>query len=117
MVVILDDILEYKGTVSIDTLNVEYTIIDITNPQNVIVEGYVDLSSLATGDSLDLTEYIDNKVFSKVSFTGPVAEPVLRLDSKMLPTNTPYKITVNLTQGSTPKTVSYAILVEVTRRV
>ncbi|MEM4959598.1 MAG: hypothetical protein QXX12_07010 [Nanopusillaceae archaeon] len=117
MVVILDDIIEIKGTVTIDSLNVEYTIIDITNPQNAIVEGYIDLSTLTDGDTLELVEYIDNKIFSKVSFVGAQAEPIIRLENKMLPSNTPYKITFKLASGSTPKTIAYAILVEVTRKV
>lgn len=117
MVVILDDIIEVKGTVTIDSLNVEYTIIDITNPQNTIVEGYIDLSTITDGDTLELVEYIDNKIFSKVSFTGAQAEPVIRLENKMLPSNAQYKITVKLASGTTPKTINYVVIVEVTRKV
>jgi hypothetical protein len=109
----------FYGTVTPPSLNTETTVIEISGQSDdFIVEGYLDLSNLATNDALEVREYIavdgvNYRILYKYSFTGSQSEPILRLHAKTLLYNMRYKVTVVQTAGSTLKSIPYGFIVEV----
>jgi hypothetical protein len=109
----------FYGTVTPPSLNTETTVIEISGQSDdFIVEGYLDLSNLATNDALEVREYIavdgvNYRIIYRYSFTGSQSEPILRLHAKTLLYNMRYKVTVVQTAGSTLKSIPYGFIVEV----
>jgi hypothetical protein len=109
----------FYGTVTPPSLNTETTVIEISGQSDdFIVEGYLDLSNLATNDALEVREYIavdgvNYRILYRYSFTGSQSEPILRLHAKTLLYNMRYKVTVVQTAGSTLKSIPYGFIVEV----
>ena len=108
----------YAGTVSPAELNVETVVVDISaQPDDYLVEGYVDLSQLASGDAVVLREYIavdgvNYQLFCQVAYTGPVPEPIVRFHTKTLHYNMKYKVTITQTSG-TLRSFPYGFILEV----
>jgi len=93
----------YSGTVTPSDLNVETTVVEM-GCDDYIVEGYLDLSQLQSGDSVTVCEYIavDGENYQKflcVDFDGPVSEPVIRFHAKTLLSNMLYKVTITQKSG------------------
>jgi hypothetical protein len=109
----------FHDTVTPPSLNTETTVIEISGQSDdFIVEGYLDLSNLATNDALEVREYIavdgvNYRILYRYSFTGSQSEPILRLHAKTLLYNMRYKVTVVQTAGSTLKSIPYGFIVEV----
>jgi hypothetical protein len=109
----------FYGTVTPPALNTETTVIEISGQaDDYIVEGYLDLSNLATNDALEVREYIavdgvNYRILYRYSFSGLQGEPILRLHAKTLLYNMRYKVTVVQTAGSTLKSIPYGFIVEV----
>ena len=109
----------YSGSVTPPALNAETTVVEIdAQSDDYIVEGYIDVSQLASGDVLEIREYIavdgvNYRLFLKTTLSGPVSEPVIRFHAKTLLYNMKYKVTVIQTAGSTPKSFPYGFVVEV----
>jgi hypothetical protein len=109
----------FYSTVTPPSLNTETTVIEISGQSDdFIVEGYLDLSNLATNDALEVREYIavdgvNYRILYRYSFTGSQSEPILRLHAKTLLYNMRYKVTVVQTAGSTLKSIPYGFIVEV----
>ena len=105
----------YSGSVSPTALNTETTVVDIpTQSEFYIVEGYIDLSALASGDAVVVKEYmavdgVNLRLFAQASFSGPVSEPVIRLHTKTFKNK--YKVTITQTSG-TLKTFPYWFIME-----
>jgi len=118
MPVIVASKTRYAGTVSPTGLNVETVVVDITaQSDDYLVEGYVDLSQLASGDSVVVKEYIavdgvNYQLFCQATYTGPVLEPVVRFHTKTLLYNMKYKVTITQTSG-TLKSFPYGFILEV----
>ena len=80
----------YSGTATPSDLNVETTIVELgPETDDYIVEGYMDLSQLQSGDSVKVCEYIavdgvNYQRFLCVEYSGPVENPVVRFHSKTL---------------------------------
>jgi len=108
----------YSGTVTPSALNTETTVLEITGQSDdFIVEGYLDLSALATGDVLEVREYIavdgvNYQILYRYSFSGAQSEPVLRLHAKTLLYSMKYKVAIVQTSG-TLRSFPYGFLVEV----
>ena len=118
MVVVVGDLVEYVGTVTPTALSAEATVVSF-GPETgaYIVEGYLSLSSLATGDTVVVTEYVgvDGVNFEKflsVVFDSVQDVPVIRFHSKTLPKNCLYKVTVKQV-GGTLRSFAYAFIKEV----
>ncbi len=113
----------YVGAVSVDRLDQEVAVVDIPgNEDDYLVEGYVDLSSLQQDDVLIVTEYmsvdgVNLRPFAQYSFTGPLTAPIYRFHTKTLYKEMRYKVAIRLAEGSTPKTIPYAFIVEVLHTV
>ena len=82
-----------------------------------MVEGYLDLGALASGDTLVVKEYIavdgtNYRTIYTVTYSGPLSDPIIRFHTKTLLYNMKYKVTINQTAG-TIRTVPYGFLLEV----
>lgn len=108
----------YSGTVTPADLNIETVVVEIgAQADDYLVEGYIDLSALASGDEVVVREYIavdgvNYREFCAVTYSGPVSEPVIRFHTKTLLYNMLYKVTVTQTAG-TLKSFPYGFILEV----
>ena len=108
----------YSGAVTPSDLNVETTVVEMgPESDDYIVEGYLDLSQLQSGDSVTVCEYIavDGENYQKflcVDFDGPVSEPVIRFHAKTLLSNMLYKVTITQKSG-TLRSFPYGFIKEV----
>ena len=118
MPVIIQSKTEYTGTKTPSALNTETTIVEITaQADDYIVEGYIDLGALASGDSVTVKEYIavdgaNYKTYATVTYSGAVSDPIIRFHAKTLYKNMKYKVTVTQTAG-TLRSFPYAFILEV----
>jgi len=109
---------DYVGTVTLSALNTETTVVEIgAQKEDYIVEGWLDVSALASGDTLVITEYVavdgvNYRIYNQVTISGPYSAPAFRFHSKMLYKNMKYKVTVNQTAG-TPRSFPYAFILQV----
>jgi len=108
----------YSGTASPPALNTETTVVEIgAQADDYLVEGYIDLSQLASGDAVEVREYIavdgvNYKLYARVAYSGPVSEPVIRFHTKTLLCNMKYKVTVIQTSGVL-RSFPYGFILEV----
>ena len=108
----------YQGSITPPALNTETTVLEITGASDdYIVEGYIDLSQLASGDSVEVREYIavdgvNYQLYARVTYSGPVSEPVIRFHAKTLLYNMKYKVTIIQTSG-TLRSFPYGFIQEV----
>ena len=118
MVIVIASKTRYSGTVTPTDLNVETVVVEIgAQADDYIVEGYIDLSALASGDAVKVREYIavdgvNYQLFCQVTYSGPVSEPIIRFHSKQLLYNMKYKATITQTSG-TLRSFPYGFLLEV----
>jgi len=119
MPVIISRKINYVGSVNVSQLDQEVAVVDISgNEDDYMVEGYVDLSSLQQGDVLIVTEYmavdgVNLRPFAQYSFSGSLPAPIYRFHTKTLYKEMRYRVAVRLVEGSVPKAVPYAFIVEV----
>ncbi len=118
MPVIIASKTRYSGTVTPTALNTETVVVDIgAQSDDYIVEGYIDLSALAPGDAVVVREYIavdgvNLRLFTQVTYSGSVSEPVIRFHTKTLLYNMLYRVTITQISG-TLKSFPYGFVVEV----
>jgi len=118
MVIYIQSKTRYSGSVTPSSLNTETTVVEVSGQaDDYLVEGYIDLSQLQSGDAVEVREYIavdgvNYQLFIKVTYSGVVSEPVIRLHTKTLLYNMKYKVTIIQTQG-TLRSFSYGFVVEV----
>jgi len=119
MPVIISRKINHVGSVNVSQLDQEVTVVDISgNEDDYMVEGYVDLSSLQQDDVLIVTEYmavdgVNLRPFARYSFSGPLLVPIYRFHTKTLYKEMRYRVAIQLVEGSVPKVVPYAFIVEV----
>ena len=111
------DIQTLSGSASLE-VGSEVTIIEITGDGThwFTVEGWVDISALADGDSMTITEYVcvdgsNYRAFNTGDFSGVQDEPVIHFHMKMFAPDQKYKITITQTAG-TARSVPYRFVVE-----
>jgi len=109
---------ELKGTTTLTDLNVETTVVEIP-PQtdSYIVEGWIDLSQLQSGDTVVIKIYIavdgvNYQSYLTLQLNGPLSDPVYRFHAMTLCSTMKYKVTITQTAG-TPRSFPYAFVVEV----
>jgi len=118
MPVVITSKTRYTGTVTLSALNAETNVINLTSQSDdYIVEGYIDLSALASGDVVIVKEYIavdgvNQRLFSNVTISGPPSEPVIRFHAKTVPYNGLYRVTITQTSG-TLRSYPYCFILEV----
>jgi hypothetical protein len=118
MPVVISSKTRYTGSVSPVSLNTETAVVDIP-PQSddYLVEGYIDLSTLAPGDQVVVREYIaldgtNYGTFATVTYRDPVGDPVVRFHTKTIPYNARYRVTITQTSGVL-RSFYYAFILEV----
>ena len=108
----------YTGSVTPSALNAETVVVDIpAQSDDYIVEGYIDLSALASGDAVTIKEYVavdgvNYRTYATVSYSGPVSDPIVRFHAKILTYNMKYRVTVTQTSG-TLRSFPYGFVLEV----
>jgi hypothetical protein len=118
MPVIIASKTRYLGTVSPPALNTETTVVEITaQSDDYIVEGWIDLGALASGDTVTIRVYVavdgtNYRLYASFSFSGPVSNPIIRFHSMQLCYNMKYKVTITQTSG-TLRSFPYGFLLEV----
>lgn len=94
----------YTGSVTPAALNTETNIVNIaTQAEIYMVEGYVDLVNLASGDTLVVKEYISAddvnlRKYGEGSYSGAQGSPIVRFHTKT--TKGPYRVTITQTAGT-----------------
>jgi hypothetical protein len=107
-----------RGTATVPSLNAETTVVEVTaQSDDYIVEGYIDVSQLQTGDALEIREYVavdgaNYQLFLRTTLSGSVSEPVIHFRAKTLLFLMKYKVTVVQTAG-TPRSFPYGFIVMV----
>jgi len=110
------DILVYEGTVTIENIGEEVTVIELSNMSDYyMIVGFINLGSMSRGDELYVTEYIDlgSGVYDRyisARFSNEQRDPLVLITPKYFTSNDRYKLTVKQTSG-VPLTISYKILV------
>ena len=118
MPVIIASKAEYTGSVTPSALNTETTVVEFTAQSDTyIVEGWIDLGSLASGDSVTIKEYVavdgtNYRTYATVSYSGVVCDPIIRFHSKQLCKDMKYKVTITQTAG-TLRSFPYGFIQEV----
>jgi hypothetical protein len=108
----------YSGTVTPSALNVETIVVDIgAQSDDYIVEGWIDLSALGSGDTVVVCEYVavdgvNLRRYACVTYSGVQSDPVVRFHSKQLLSHMLYRVTVTQTSG-TLRSFPYGFLLEV----
>jgi hypothetical protein len=119
-------VVEFKarhyGVASPPTLDTETTVVEIPGAEeDYIVEGYIDLSQLQSGDAVEIREYIavdgaNYRPFVVLTVYGPVSEPVVRFHAKTLLYNMKYKVTI-IQRSGTLRSFPYGFIQEVMKVV
>jgi len=118
MPVIIASKTRYTGAATPSALNAETTVVEITaQSDDYIVEGYIDLGNLASGDAVTVREYIaldgaNYRTYATVSYSGAVSDPIIRFHAKTLPNTARYRVTITQTAGAL-RSFPYAFILEV----
>lgn len=94
----------FTGSVT-TAVGTEVTVIELirnTTEEEFVAEGYIDLSAIASGDSLVVSEYIDPngtgyRLYTSVPLTYPLDAPLIWFHSKII--GNKYKVTVKQLTG------------------
>jgi hypothetical protein len=110
------NLVEVKGST---LLEAETTVVEVSYTSTYMVEGYIDLSKLTGSDIIVITEEIaldgaNYRVYAVRRVDGLPDEPLLRFHSKLLPSNSSYRITLKWIAGLA-KSLDYAFVVAVFR--
>ena len=82
-----------------------------------IVEGWIDLGALASGDAVVIKIYVavdgtNYRTYVTVTYSGPVSDPIIRIHCMQLCNNMKFKVTITQTSG-TLRSFPYGFIVEV----
>ena len=95
----------YKGTVQVTELNTEYDVINLdVQDDDFILEGYIDLSQLASGDTVVLRLYVavdgaNRKLMDRMTIYGPIDPPIVRIPAHTFGYDMQPRITITQTSG------------------
>jgi hypothetical protein len=109
---------EYTGTVTQPNLGVETTVVEIgAQSDTYIVEGWIDLSQLQSGDTVVLRVYVavdgvNYRAYATVTYSGPVSDPIVRVHSMQLCKSMKFKVTITQISG-TLRSFPYGFILEV----
>jgi len=118
MPIIIASKTRYTGTASPSALNTETTVVEITaQSDDYIVEGWIDLKALTSGDTVIIREYVavdgvNYRTFLTASYSGPVSDPIIRFHSKQFTYDMKYKVTITQIAG-TLRSFPYRFILEV----
>ena len=118
MPVVIANKARYVGIAAVGQLNQETTVVELGPfSDDWMVEGYIDLSGLQSGDTVVVNEYValdgaNYRLLYSATVGGPAPQPAVRFHTKTLLSSMRYKVTVKQT-GGTPRSVPYYFVVEV----
>jgi hypothetical protein len=114
--------LRLTGTVTPSGLNVETNVISLDAQSNdYIVEGFISLRNMDSGDSLVVREYviIDGTNYDKtdeITFSTVPNVKVVRVPAMTIPYNGQFKVTVTQTAG-TVRSYPYVFIVQILEEI
>jgi hypothetical protein len=106
----------FENSVTPSGLNSETNIVNLPLTGGItpyIVEGYVDLTNMAAGDTTVITEYVvlsnggTAKQLNQSTYSGVQTSPEIHATSKIAKFG--YKLTVNQTAGGTVRAYPYTL--------
>lgn len=109
MPVVVDSIYTETSYVQPSGLNVETTVFEVVGEaKTYILEGYLSLQELQSGDTVTITEYIavdgtNYQRYLSFTYSGQLAEPIYSFHVKTLPPLVRYRLTVRQTAGTIRK--------------
>jgi len=112
----ISDIIPYTGTINLDTVNIEYTVLELKDMDTYyMVTGYLDLSGMQRGSEVYVREYLDlaqgtYKKYLSYRFRGEQIDPLVMVTPKYLTDTDNYKLTL-LLSGGQPISIPYKLLV------
>ncbi len=107
-----------QGSVTPSALNTETDIVNLGNQtDDYIIEGQIDLSNMASGDTVIIRPYIavdgtNQRKSDELSFSGPQPIPVVRVLAHTIAYNGKFRVTVTQTSG-TLRSFPYTFIVQV----
>jgi len=117
MPVVISSKSKYAGIAAVSQLNTETTVVELGPfSDDWMVEGYIDLSGLQSGDTVVVNEYValdgaNYRLLYSATVTGPPTEPAVRFHTKTLLATMKYKVTVTQTAG-TLRSINYYFITE-----
>jgi len=103
------------GTVAPSALSEPALVVDIPDqPDEYIMEGYIDLSQMLTGDEVVIEEFLavdgaSRRALTKFKFSGSQDEPIIRFHSKTIKRDAKYQVQLTQTKGTLRKYPYYFI--------
>ena len=76
-----------------------------SQPDEYVIEGYIDLSSMLTGDEVIIEEFIavdgtNQNLYIYATFKDAQEEPIIRFNSKIIKSDGKYKVQITQTAGT-----------------
>jgi len=100
---------EYSNTLTIDSVGVEYTVVDVVKNYDYKFFGYI-VTNLSGDDQIDVLLYINDQIVYRDSYRA--GENFIYVKPIAVPKGSRTRLTVKLVSGSTPKYVVYRIIVK-----
>lgn len=104
MPVVVESRTIYKSSVTPENLDEETDVVNIAAQSEIyLIEGYIDLVNLASGDTLIVKEYlsadeVNVRKYKTDSYSGAQGDPIVRFHTKT--TKGGYKVTIEQTSGT-----------------
>jgi len=95
----------YRGTVQIIQLNTEYDVINLpVQDDDFILEGFLDLSQIADGDTVVIRIYVavdgqNRKEMDRMTIYGPIDPPIVRFPAHTFAYDMQPRVTITQTAG------------------
>ena len=103
------------GTVAPSALSEPALVVDIPDqPDEYIMEGYIDLAQMQSGDEIVIEEFLvvdgaSQRLLTKMTFANVQDEPIIRFHSKTIKRDGKYKVQLTQTKGTLRKYPYYFI--------
>jgi len=94
------------GTVAPSALSEPALVVDIPDqPDEYIMEGYIDLSQMLTGDEVVIEEFLavdgaSQRLLTKMTFANAQDEPIIRFHSKTIKRDAKYRVQLTQMKGT-----------------
>jgi len=95
-----------SGTATPTELGSPVVLVNIpSQPDEYIIEGYIDLSQMLTGDEVIIEEFIavdgsNQQLLTKSKYANAQAEPIIRFHSKTIKRDALYKVQITQIAGT-----------------
>jgi len=106
MPVVVDTVVSETGYVEPSDIGVETTIFEVyAETKQYIVEGYISLQEMQSGDSVILREYLatdgtNYQKYAELAVGGVQSEPTISIHTKMLNPQVKYRLTITQKSGT-----------------